>query len=328
MLGTTLFRQFAAVTELTKDQPALGAANLAYLGDHLWGDPDDQLAVALLIAGVDRDIGATTLERLAKEPCLGDRRAEAALHVDAPSLWRVLLEDRTLPDRGRERLLAKLLGRDPDGTLALVPTIVASAREERTRLRVARLIKDYDPGMAWELANDSTWTTERQIRSPVRLDGVLLLGTLDPSQALTLLKRFSAWSEVDSEVRVRAAITHMEQSGSPAALVNAAGAEDITRAHRAEAAKALGRPYPHPRRRRVHRARGHLQTGRAGSARLPPRGIRFRSRTRHGSTCEGRRGQAIPGRDPDGRRRRRPTDAYPNTPNRPVLDHRQDRADE
>lgn len=236
----TVTRQFTAVTELTRHDSAYGAMNLEYLADHLWGEPDDQVAVAVRIAAVDHDLGVRTLTRLARGPDLGGSRVDAALAVDSPPLWGELIQDGALADDGRLRVLTGLLERDQEAGLAAVPSFVATVHDERTRLDIGGLVTRLAPALAWQLAHDVAWTTGRQVDDWVRLDGVLLLGTLDPAQACTQLERFSAWPALADEVRVRAAITVVEQGGRPTALVTIAHADDVSRYCRADAAKKLG----------------------------------------------------------------------------------------
>jgi hypothetical protein len=236
----TVTRQFTAVTELTKHDAALGAANLAHLADHLWGEPDDQVAVAVRIAAVDHDLGVRTLTRLARDPDLGESRVDAALAVDEPALWAELAQDPVLADEGRLRVFTRLLERDQDAALAVVPSFAATAHADRTRLAIAGLVTHAAPDLAWQLAHDLAWTTDRRVDDRVRLDGVLLLGKLDPTQSVTLLERFSAWPARSDEVRLRAAVAVVEQGGPPTALDNLAHDKGVRTSRRADAAKKLG----------------------------------------------------------------------------------------
>lgn len=123
------------------------------------------------------------------------------------------------PRPGRLHLVTKLLELDPDTALAVVPTFVTTAYEERTPLDIAELIKDRDPGLAWHLVYDVAWTTTRQVDSRTRLDGVLMLGRLDQSQALGVARSILGVARYGNKERRRAAIIIIEQgAGSTAVL--------------------------------------------------------------------------------------------------------------
>lgn len=234
----TVWRAFAAVTELTEFDPARGAASRIQLAENLWGEPEDQVGVAVRIGEADPELAARTLVHLARDPEIGEWRVEAALHVEAPPLWRELVEDDQLSDDGRWRLFDRLVDRDPPTALGVAWAFVATAHKERTRLRIADLVKEHDLTLTWDIATDVAGTTERTVDGWLRLDAIQLLCALDPSRAQNLLEDFSAWSVPPPEVRLRAAEIVADQYGRLTALAALTEGGDLP--YRAEAARKLG----------------------------------------------------------------------------------------
>lgn len=236
----TVWRAFAAVTELTSLDPEMGAAGRTHLAEHLWGEPEDQVGVAIRIGEADPALAERTLVRLSRDPDIGEWRVKAALHVDEPSLWHELIKDARLSDDGRWSVFDRLVERDTPIALTAARVFVSTAHEERTRLSIAKLIKDDDFTLAWESTADVAFTTERTVDGWLRLDAILLLYTLDPAQPPTLLEEFSAWSVPPAEVRLQAAVIVADQYGRLPALVALSEAGDVSRTHRKDAARTLG----------------------------------------------------------------------------------------
>jgi hypothetical protein len=232
-------RRFRAVEEMSKRNPVRGAENLVYVAEHPLHSSEDQIAVALLIQGINHPLGVLTLDRLSRDPSLGDARAEAGLHLDSPPRWCSLIAEPTLSDKARWPVLKRIRDRVPDRFIEMVQVFADTADQETTRLQLAELVHDRDSSLARRLADDVAWTTKREAGSNIRLEAVLLLGKFDPKQAQPLLERFAETSARSDETRLRAAVFVLEKYRSPNALAKVAHAKDVALPYHEQAAEKL-----------------------------------------------------------------------------------------
>jgi hypothetical protein len=234
-------RRFAAVDELTRHDPALGARNLRFLADNPTGTPEENLENAALIAARDHEEGVRARRLLANTPDMGESRVEAAIDVDSPELLAELIEHpRGLSDAGRLKLSGALLEREPATAVTAMVKFARTAGAQDTPLRLAEMIQPHQPRMSLLLATEVAWPAEKEIDSQVRLRAVLLIGEIDGGQATTALHRLSGDRSVSGEVRLVAAKRIAEDGGPITALVELADDPELTRTYRVEGARVAG----------------------------------------------------------------------------------------
>ncbi|GAB2982419.1 hypothetical protein LWP59_16770 [Amycolatopsis acidiphila] len=238
-------RKLLATVELMKHAPDRGRKNLEILAANLTGTPRDRLKTARLIGDIDPAPGIRAMLQLASTPDMHEFRADAAIAAGSPDLLADLVEHgHGLSDDTRLRLSTELLGRDRVTGIAAAERFAVAATP-KTRLRIAELLRSYDPQKAVQITSAVARTADHRGDGELRLRAVILIGEIDPAQAIPALTRLSADSSVSDEVRFDAA-KHIaaEHQGPITALVELVGAPDVDWTYRAAAAKEAGKTDP------------------------------------------------------------------------------------
>ncbi len=252
----TAERIYDALVKLMKYSPARGAENLTILAHGIQVNkptraPKARYDMACKIARFEnhRELSTETKRQLALSPDMGEWCVNAAIDVNLPELLREVIEpERGIPDNRRFEVLEALLrGLDRPMAVAAAERIAQTARKDDTPLQIARMIQPYDGAVALRIANESAWSTNRKIASGVRWDTVILIGEIDPAQAVLALRRLSkdrfVTGEylVTGEYRLKAAMRIVTKYHGPITdVVDIGDDPELGRPDRIEAAKFVG----------------------------------------------------------------------------------------
>ncbi|MEO7195868.1 MAG: hypothetical protein ABIZ05_13815 [Pseudonocardiaceae bacterium] len=234
-------RRLAVVDEITKHDTALGAKNLQNLANNLTGTPQDRLSTTVQIDHRNPELGTRTMLRLVETPDMGELRADAAIYTRLPAPMCKLIGDDTLSDDKRLELSTELFKQDKAMAVALMERFAQTAHKDDTPLKIADMIRDYDQHVALRIATDVAWPVKQKIYSSVRRDAVILIGEIDPTQAIRQLDRLSKDPLVLGKVQVEAAtLIVTKHHGSIDSLVDRVHDPKLDHINKAKAAKSIG----------------------------------------------------------------------------------------
>jgi hypothetical protein len=237
---TTCRRRLAAVDELTKYEPARGAKTLGFLAENLRGEPDDRYETADLIGVRDHEWGVRAMRLLVHSPDMGELRVAAAKYTgSALEMLELVKPQRNVSDGGRLELFTEVLGLDRKSALAIAEPFARTATDQDTPLRIAALVRPYDPQMVLHIAEAVAWPAGVNADSFVRRRAVDLIGEIDSSQMVPSLHRLSGEQSVTDQVRLGAAKAVLSHSGSIVSLVDVGKDPTVNWTIRTEIAKLV-----------------------------------------------------------------------------------------
>ena len=238
--AATCRRRLAAVDELTKYEPARGATILGFLAEDLRGEPDDRYETAVLIGARDHDHSVRAMRLLVHSPDMGELRVAAAKYTgSALEMLELVRPKHKVSDAGRLELLTEVLGLDKESALSIAEPFARTATDQDTPLRIAALIRPYDPQMALRIAEAVAWPAGVNADSFVRRRAVDLIGEIDSSQMVPSLHRLSGEQSVTDQVRLGAANAVLSHSGSIVSLVDVGKDPTVNWTIRTEIAKQV-----------------------------------------------------------------------------------------
>ncbi|WP_410656986.1 hypothetical protein [Amycolatopsis sp. lyj-112] len=233
-------RRLDAVDEIAKQDKPRGAKSLAILAGNLTGTPSDRLETATLIGERDRAQANRARHLLAASPDMGDLRADVVIGIGSSELMREFVAlGRGLPDRKREEILVALLGMPGGDGIVAAEQFADTAAREDTPLRIAELVRGRDSGTAVRILDSLLWRDE-PVDGEMRFRAAVMIGDLEPAQAIPVLERFAADPEAPGGLRVTAAKRiHAVYGGPSATLVNLAEDPRLEAIYRGDAAQAV-----------------------------------------------------------------------------------------
>ncbi|MER6666038.1 HEAT repeat domain-containing protein [Amycolatopsis japonica] len=237
---TTDRRRLAAVDEISKHAELRGAKNLAILAGNLTGAPSDRFETAILIGERDPQQGKRARQLLAASPDMGDLRADVVLHLGSPELMREFVAlGHGLPDRKREEILVVLLGAAAGDGIAAAEEFASTATQEDTPLRIAELVRGRDTATASRILESLLWRDD-PADGEVRFRAAVMIGEIEPAQAVPVLERFAMDPEGSGALRVAAANRIVAVHGGPmTTLVLLADDPGLEVVYRGDAAQAV-----------------------------------------------------------------------------------------
>ncbi len=239
-------RRYHAVVALIGYDRARGMQALKILARNPTGAAQDRFDTALLIGELDEAEGEVALLQLAGTDDMGDLRVDAAIALRRPDLLSDLVTaGRDLSDDACGRAISELLRVAPETAITAAERLAETTANEETPLWLAELIRPFDRAAALRIAAGSAEREDGRADSEVRYRAVLLIGEIDPAQAVPALRRLSESGFATFRVRLRAATRIVTAHGGPIdAVVALAEGPGVAWDDRAEAAETLEESHP------------------------------------------------------------------------------------
>ncbi|MEU7790601.1 hypothetical protein [Amycolatopsis sp. NPDC049159] len=234
-------RRYHAVVALIDYDRARGMKALKILARNPTGTAQNRFDTAILIGELDEAAGVVAMQQLAGTEGMGDLRVDAAIVLHRPDLLSELVTGGgDLSDDARLRALGELLPVEPGTAITAAERFAETAADEETPLRIAELVRPFDGPAALRMATRIAGREDKRADSEVRYRAVLLIGGIDPAQAVPALRRLSESEAATFRVRLRAATGIVTEHRGPIdAVVALANAPRLAWADRAEAAETL-----------------------------------------------------------------------------------------
>ncbi|MCR6487455.1 hypothetical protein M8542_31975 [Amycolatopsis sp. OK19-0408] len=239
-------RRFQAVVALLDDDRLRGMKALKFLARNPTGTDEERLRTAHHIRELDEAEGVIALQQLVGIEDMGDRRIDAAIALGRPDLLSDLITARRGPsDEARFQGLGNLLAMDREAALGAAEQFAATAAAQETPLRIAELVRPFDHQAALRIATRTAERDDARADSEVRYRAVLLIGEIEPAQAVPALHRLSESKHATFEVALRAALRIVATHHGPIdAIVALATASHVAWANQADAAEAIKETHP------------------------------------------------------------------------------------
>jgi hypothetical protein len=173
---------------------------------------------------------------------MGALCVNAARDAHSAPLLCKLIDDCDRSDEERLETSAELLRLEPTMAIAPMERFARTAREDDTPLEIAGLIPSNDWPVALRIAREVAWPANFKTNNEVRLRAVILIGEIDPTQAIPALELLSKDPSVtDDKVKFDAARRIVtEHNGPITTLVKFGFNPERDRIYRVKAAEFVG----------------------------------------------------------------------------------------
>ncbi|WP_290061609.1 hypothetical protein [Amycolatopsis solani] len=239
-------RRYQAVVALIDHDRPRGMKAVRILARNPTGTAQDRFDTAILIRDLDPAEGVVAMQQLAATEDMADLRVDAAIALGRRDLLSELVtEEGRLSDDARSKALGELLRLESDTAITFAERFAETTADDETPLRIAEQVRPFDRRAALRMAARTAEREDERADSEVRYRAALLVGEIDPGQAVPALVRLSESGSATFRVRLRAATRIMTEHGGPIdAVVALANDSRIEWADRAKAAGTLEEIHP------------------------------------------------------------------------------------